>query len=92
MRPAARQASGREWGLDGLAETAELLVSELATNAVQAMARQGARQPSVYSCSVTMRESASRSGMPTRRRRLPETPERTAYPTSKGREGVGWSW
>ncbi len=29
-----------EWGLDGLAETAELLVSELATNAVQAMARQ----------------------------------------------------
>ena len=28
-----------EWGLDGLAETAELLVSELATNAVQAMAR-----------------------------------------------------
>ena len=27
-------------GLDGLAETAELLVSELATNAVQAMARQ----------------------------------------------------
>ena len=30
----------REWGLDGLAETAELLVSELVTNAVQAMARQ----------------------------------------------------
>ena len=29
-----------EWGLDGLAETAELLVSELVTNAVQAMARQ----------------------------------------------------
>jgi anti-sigma regulatory factor (Ser/Thr protein kinase) len=29
-----------EWGLDGLAETAELLVSELATNAVQAMAGQ----------------------------------------------------
>ena len=29
-----------EWGLDALAETAELLVSELATNAVQAMARQ----------------------------------------------------
>ena len=29
-----------EWGLDGLAQTAELLVSELVTNAVQAMARQ----------------------------------------------------
>ena len=29
-----------EWGLDGLAETAELLVSELVTNAVQAMVRQ----------------------------------------------------
>jgi len=29
------------WGLDGLAETAELLVLELATNAVQAMVRQG---------------------------------------------------
>ncbi len=29
-----------EWGLDGLAETAELLVSELVTNAVQAMARE----------------------------------------------------
>ena len=29
-----------EWGLDGLAETAELLVSELVTNAVQAMAEQ----------------------------------------------------
>ena len=47
-RPADRCASARlharqlvwEWALDGLAETAELLVSELATNAVQAMARQ----------------------------------------------------
>ena len=29
-----------EWGLDGLAENAELLVSELVTNAVQAMAGQ----------------------------------------------------
>ena len=29
-----------EWGLDDLAESAELLVSELVTNAVQAMARQ----------------------------------------------------
>ena len=29
-----------EWGLDGLAETAELLVSELVTNAAQAMVRQ----------------------------------------------------
>ena len=29
-----------EWGLDGLAESTELLVSELVTNAVQAMARQ----------------------------------------------------
>ena len=29
-----------EWGLDGLAETVELLVSELVTNAVQAMVRQ----------------------------------------------------
>ena len=28
-----------EWGLDGLAESTELLVSELVTNAVQAMAR-----------------------------------------------------
>ena len=31
---------GMEWGLDGLAETAELLVAELVTNAVQAMVRQ----------------------------------------------------
>jgi hypothetical protein len=30
-----------EWGLDGLAETVGLLVSELVTNAVQAMVRQG---------------------------------------------------
>lgn len=30
----------REWGLDGLAATAELLTSELVTNAVQAMAGQ----------------------------------------------------
>jgi len=30
----------REWGLDGLAETTELLTSELVTNAVQAMAGQ----------------------------------------------------
>jgi anti-sigma regulatory factor (Ser/Thr protein kinase) len=30
----------REWGLDGLADTAELLTSELVTNAVQAMAAQ----------------------------------------------------
>jgi anti-sigma regulatory factor (Ser/Thr protein kinase) len=30
----------REWGLSGLAETAELLTSELVTNAVQAMAGQ----------------------------------------------------
>src|SRR5271165_6461665 len=29
-----------EWGLDALAESTELLVSELVTNAVQAMARQ----------------------------------------------------
>ncbi len=29
-----------EWGLDGLAETAGLLVAELVTNAVQAMVRQ----------------------------------------------------
>lgn len=28
-----------EWGLDGLVESSELLVSELVTNAVQAMAR-----------------------------------------------------
>jgi len=32
-----------EWGLDGLAETAELLASELVTNAVQAMARREGR-------------------------------------------------
>ena len=37
-------------------------------------------------------ESASRSGMPARGRRLPQTPERTAYPTSKARKGVGCSW
>ena len=40
--------------------------------------------------------------MPTRGRRLPETPEKTAYPTSKAREGRGlflvaalsacWDW
>lgn len=30
-----------EWGLDGLVEPAELLVSELVTNAVRAMAKQG---------------------------------------------------
>ena len=81
-----------EWGLDGLAETAELLVSELVTNAVQAMVRQEDHTAVVYSCSVTMRESTSRSGMPTRGRRLPDTPERMAYPTSKAREGVGCSW
>ena len=33
-----------EWGLDGLAETAELLVSELVTNAVQATAREEGRR------------------------------------------------
>jgi len=36
-----------EWGLDGLAESSELLVSELVTNAVQAMAGQD-DQPAVH--------------------------------------------
>ena len=35
-----------EWGLDGLAESTELLVSELVTNAVQAMEQQD-DQPAV---------------------------------------------
>ena len=34
---------------------------------------------------MTIRESASRSGKPARGRRLPETPERTAYPGERGR-------
>ncbi len=99
-RPADRCASARlharqlvwEWALDGLAETAELLVSELATNAVQAMARQEghtAVRLQLFGDNTRVRIEVWDADLG---RRLPEIPERTAYPTSKAREGAGCSW
>jgi anti-sigma regulatory factor (Ser/Thr protein kinase) len=81
-----------EWGLDGLAETAELLVSELATNAVQAMARQEdhtAVRLQLFGDNARVRiEVWDADPQPP----APKDPERTAYPTSKARAGAGCSW
>ena len=81
-----------DWGLDGLAETAELLVSELATNAVQAMARQEVRTAvrlQLFGDNTRVRIEIWDADPG---RQLPEIPARTACPTSKRRAGAGCSW
>ena len=81
-----------EWGLDGLAETAELLVSELVTNAVQAMVRQEnhtAVRLQLFGDNtrvrIEVRDAESRPP-------APRDPGQDGIPTSKVREGVGCSW
>ena len=81
-----------EWGLDGLAETVELLVSELVTNAVQAMVRQEnhtAVRLQLFGDNtrvrIEVRDAESRPP-------APRDPGQDGTPTSKVREGVGCSW
>ena len=81
-----------EWGLDGLAENAELLVSELVTNAVQTMA--GQEKQAV----VGLRLSSDNARLlievwdVDRGRQHRKTSELAASPTSKKREDAACSW
>ena len=81
-----------EWGLDGLAETAELLVSELVTNAVQAMVRQEdhtAVRLRLFGDNARVRIEVWDADP---RPPPPRCSGEDGIPTSKAREGVGCSW